>query len=61
MRWSQVLVGSESVFSILADVPSLLNGHITIDSFSSGLQKLNVREIKITLIEDWFVLIAQFD
>ena len=58
---TQVLVGSESVFSILADVPSLLNGHITIDSFSSGLQKLNVREIKITLIEDWFVLIAQFD
>ena len=61
MRWSQVLVGSESAFSILADVPSLLNGQITIDSFSSGLQKLNVREIKITLIEDWFVLIAQFD
>ena len=61
MRWSQVLVGSERVFSILADVPSLLNGHITIDSFSSGLQKLNVREIKITLTEDWFVLIAQFD
>ena len=61
MRWSQALVGSESVFSILADVPSLLNGQITIDSFSSGLQKLNVREIKITLIEDWFVLIAQFD
>ena len=55
MRWSQVLVGSENMFTILADVPSLLNGHITIDSFGSGLQKLNVREINTLLIENEFV------
>jgi proline dehydrogenase len=42
LKLSEALVGTERVFRILADKPSLLDGRITADSFLNGIKQMKI-------------------